>query len=147
MGERSLHDLSRLILIQEGMIESYGRFVTDAKDPELKSCMRTLQENHFKSMMAISDRVLELGGNPKFDLGLHGIHEDMRHFDNQRSSTTNLETAKTALNAEREDLERIQSYDLSDEDSQSHELVDRAASTDKDNIRALEEYIKGAEIQ
>jgi hypothetical protein len=98
-------------------------------------------------MMAISDRVIELGGNPKFDLGLHGIHEDMRHFEGQRSNTTNLETAKTALNAEREDLERILSYDLSDEDSRSHELVDRAAGSDKDNIRALEEYIKRTEIQ
>lgn len=147
MGERSLDHLNRLVLLKEEIIESYGRMVSEVKDPELKNRLRSNQENHFKNMMAFSDRVMELGGQPKFDLGLHGIHEDMRHFENKRSNSTDLEAAKIALMAEQQDSEKLLSFDLSDEDSQSNELIERAVNSDKDNIRALEEYIKGVDIQ
>jgi hypothetical protein len=147
MGERSAHDLGSLVKKKEEIIESYGRMISEARDNDLKNCFRNIQENHFKQMMIFSDRVIELGREPKFDLGLHGIHEDMHHYDSSEKGDTDIQIARSALESEKLDSEILLSYDLSDEDSKSHDIVKNAVDNDRDNIRALEEYIRHSEIQ
>lgn len=146
MNQRTSH-LNDLILNKEATIESYARMIDDVDDPVLKDRLKSIQENHFKQMMVFSDRVYEIGGRPNFKIGLAGVIDDMRHHRNRKNDTTDLENARIALNGERINIEKLSSYELNELDGTSLELLQMAANTNQENIKALEEYIQSFEIQ
>ncbi|MCX7774341.1 MAG: PA2169 family four-helix-bundle protein [Clostridia bacterium] len=146
MHERTIRDLNELIRRQEAMVESYARLAHDVKDDELRENFKVFQENHFKQMMVISDRVMELGGEPKFKVGLRGVMDDLRHRRGKKD-ITDLETAKIAISGEKTDIEKIESYNLGEVDATSLEIIQKLIERDEENIKALEAFIQRFEIQ
>ena len=141
------HELNQLILRKEAMIESYGRMIGDVEDSRLKELLKSNQENHFKQMMMISDRVYDITGVPKFVTGVRGAMDNMRDHMERRDGGTDIENARIALKGELADSEKLSAYGNSDMDWISLEVVQESAHIDQENIRALEEYIGRPEIQ
>lgn len=146
MHERTASQLNHLIQNQEAMIEAYAYTISDVKDNELKSGLKTIQEKHFEQMMVFSDRVYEIGGNPKFKIGLSGVGEDMHHHREKRKDITDLEHIKIALERERKNTDKLSGFSMND-DPTSLELIQMAANRNRENIEALEAYIRHYEIQ
>ncbi|NMA66559.1 MAG: ferritin-like domain-containing protein [Clostridiaceae bacterium] len=141
MYERTIYSLNQLILNQEEMIESYGRMIKDIEDHELKKILKNIQESHFTQMMVLSDRIIELGGNPKFDIGLIGTIDDMRYNKDRKKALTDLENARVSLDAEKFLVEKLSFFGIDEIEKTSMELIQKSVNTQKDNIKQLEEYI------
>ncbi len=147
MNERTKRDLKELIINQEVMIESYTRMIDKAKDDELKDFFRSLQENHFEQMMMISDRVIELGDEPKFRTGFTGVMDEMRHKKSKENKITDFDLAQIALDGERLNAEKHASFQLGEVDPTSLEILQMTINADEQNIKELEEYVQHYEVQ
>ncbi len=145
MYQRSIRELNQLIMNQEEMIESYSRMIRDVEDPKLKKILMRIQESHFTQMMVMSDRILELGGNPKFETGLVGVMDDIRYNKGGKDGLTSLENARIALDGERLNIEKLSVFATNEIDSTSLELLQKAVNMQHENISILEEYINDKE--
>lgn len=145
MYQRSIRELNQLIMNQEEMIESYSRMIRDVEDPKLKKILMRIQESHFTQMMVMSDRILELGGNPKFVTGLVGVMDDIRYNKGRKDGLTSLENARIALDGERFNIEKLSVFATNEIDSTSLELLQKAVNMQHENISILEEYINDKE--
>lgn len=147
MYEKERYDLNRLILHHESIIEAYSRMIPDVEDEDLKSRLRSNQENHFRQMMVLSDRVYELGGVPKFETGVLGVMDDIRHHKSKKTEMTDLENARAALDTEKVNIDRLSAFGSGDIDNTSLELIQMGINSNSDNIHSLEEYINHKELQ
>jgi len=145
MFNKSADILNNLVFSHEEMIESYARMIRDTEDDELIKILRTIQESHFSRMMALSDRIIELGGDPKFDTGFTGAMDDMRHNHDRKKDLTALETARICLDNEKYFAEKLSVFENDEMDSTSLELVQKAVNMQQENIRQIEEYIRKKE--
>lgn len=146
MHERTASQLNHLIQNQEAMIEAYAYTISDVRDNKLKSDLKTIQEKHFEQMMVFSNRIYEIGGNPKFKIGLSGVSEDMHHHHARRKDITDLEHIRIALEREKKNTDKLSDFSMSD-DPTSLELIQMAANRNQENIGALEAYIRHYETQ
>ncbi len=146
MNDRT-RDLNELIVSQEAMIESYARLIAKVKDTELKKTLKSLQESHFNQMMLISDRVVDIGEEPQYKIGLKGVMDDMRQKRSREKEMTDIDYAEIALDAERIIAEKHASFKLGEADPTSVELLHMTINEDEENIKALEEYIQRSKPQ
>lgn len=146
MYERTIDSLNQLILNQEEMIESYGRLIKDLEDHELKGILKKVQESHFAQMMVMSDRIIELGGEPKFDMGLIGTIDDMRYNHDRKKDLTDLENARICLDAEKFFVEKLSLFETDEIDTTSLELIQKSVNMQQENIKQLKEYINKKEV-
>ncbi len=147
MHDRTVRELNEIIKAEQGMIEAYAYMIEDTREPELKEGLKRIQERHFEQMMAFSDRIYEMGGNPRFRVGSSGVSEDRRHHRDKKKERSDVETARMALAKEQKETDKFSRFVLSDEDPSSLELIQLAANKNQENIKALEEYIHHNEIQ
>ena len=108
MIDRTIRELNHFIRNEEEMIETLNYMVNEVEDPELKEILKGIQEDHFRQMMSMADRVYELGGLPKIETGVLSREEVKSIRD--KKDVTDLENAKIALENEKNNTDRLSAY-------------------------------------
>ncbi|NLU53181.1 MAG: ferritin-like domain-containing protein [Clostridiaceae bacterium] len=145
MIDRTIRELNHFIRNEEEMIETLNYMVNEVEDPELKEILKGIQEDHFRQMMSMADRVYELGGLPKIETGVLSREEVKSIRD--KKDVTDLENAKIALENEKNNTDRLSAYADHTMDKTSLELIEKATHAGQKNIEALMEYIDRNQIQ
>lgn len=145
MIDRTISELNHFIRKEEEMIETINSTINNVEDTELKEILRTIQEDHFRQMMSMADRIYELGGHPKIETGIYGKDELLSKKDKEH--VTDLEQAQIVLEDEKDYKERLSAYTEHTMDKESLELIQRASHRGQKSIEALSDYIDRNQVQ
>lgn len=147
METNTINTLNDLLKGEEMAITSYAKFIHEASDDSLKKQFQEIQKDHNKHSELISERIIELGGTPKYGTGMAGIMSDVKYAFESMGGRTNHEILKDAWHGEDQGVAMAEKIADDKLDEKSLKLVHDIMQVDHEHIKALEKLLDKNRIQ
>lgn len=141
MEKRTVDTLNNLLKGEEMAITSYSKFIHEASDDSLEKQFKEIQKDHNKHSELISERIIELGGTPKYGTGMAGIMSDVKYAFESVGGRTNHEILKDAWHGEDQGVALAEKIADGKLDEKSLKLVHDIIQVDHDHIKSLEKLL------
>jgi bacterioferritin (cytochrome b1) len=142
MDNKTLDTLNDLLKGEEMAITSYSRFIQEARDEELKNKLKEIQKDHNKHSQLISERIIELGGTPKYGLGMAGVMADVKYAVESMGGRSDREILEGAKLGEDQGVAMAEKVANDKLDEKSLKLVHDIMQVDHHHIQSLEKLLE-----
>ncbi len=147
MDMNTVDTLNDLLKGEEMAITSYSRFIHEASDEDLKKEFKEIQKDHNKHSQLLSERIIDLGGTPKYGTGMAGVMADVKHAFETMDQRTNHDILKEAWHGEDQGVAMAEKVADDKLDEKSARLVQDIMQVDHDHIKSLEKLLDKHRVQ
>lgn len=142
MDNKHLDTLNELLKGEEMAITSYSRFIQEARDEDLKNKLKEIQKDHNKHSQLLTERIIELGGTPKYGLGMTGVMADVKYAFESMGGRSDHDILKSAKVGEDQGVAMAEKVAHEKLDEKSMKLVHDIMQVDHDHIQSLEKLLE-----
>ena len=147
METANIETLNNLLKGEEMAITSYSKFINEASDESLKNEFKEIQKDHNKHSQLLSERIIELGGTPRYGTGIAGVMADAKYTFESMGDRSNHDILKEAWHGEDQGVAMAEKVADDKLDEKSTRLVHDIMQVDHDHIKSLEKLIDKHRIQ
>lgn len=115
-------------------IHSYEEFIRQTDDPDVKSALQKIQQDHKYHAAKIAERIQNLGGQPVDGIGLTG--EFMIGMKGLKNKDT-LSVLKDAFSGEQRGIQMASEIIKGDLDDESMSMVQSFLQEDQQHLKSL----------
>ncbi len=142
MDNKNLDTLNDLLKGEEMAITSYARFIEEARDEHLKNELKEIQKDHNKHSQLLTERIIELGGTPKYGVGMAGVMADVKYAIESMGGRSDHEILEGAKLGEDQGVAMAEKVADGKLDEKSMKLVHDIMQVDHDHIQSLEKLLE-----
>lgn len=147
METRSLDTLNDLLKGEEMAITSYSRFIQEMKNDDLKNEFKEIQKDHNKHSQLLTERIIDLGGTPKYGTGFAGVMADVKYAFETINDRTDYDILKEAKLGEDQGVAMAEKVASDKLDEKSTKLVHDIMQVDHAHIKTLDKLLDQNKIQ
>ncbi len=141
MDENTINTLNDLLKGEEMAITSYSKFIHEASDENLKAEFKEIQKDHNKHSQLLSERIIDLGGTPRYGTGMAGVMADVKYAFETIGQRSNHDILKEAWHGEDQGVAMAEKVADDKLDEKSARLVQDIMQVDHDHIKSLEKLL------
>jgi len=141
LENRTVETLNDLLKGEEMAVKSYAKFIQETTDESLKEKFREIQKDHNKHSELITERIIELGGTPKYGTGMAGVMADVKHAFESMGGRTNHDILKDAWHGEDQGVALAEKIADEKLDEKSLKIVHDILQVDHEHIKTLEKLL------
>ncbi len=141
MENHTIETLNDLLKGEEMAITSYSKFIHEASDDSLIKQFQEIQKDHNKHVELISERIIELGGTPKYGTGMAGVMADVKYAFESMGGRSNHDILKDAWHGEDQGVAMSEKVADDKLDEKSLKLIHDIIQVDHDHIKSLEKLL------
>lgn len=147
METKVLETLNDLLKGEEMAITSYSKFIQETRDEDLKNEFKEIQKDHNKHSKMLTERIIDLGGTPKYGTGMAGVMADVKYAFESAGGRTPREILEEARHGEDQGVAMAEKIADDKLDEKSLKLVHGIMQVDHDHIRSLEKLLEKQRMQ
>ena len=136
MDNNDIKQLNMALKGEHMAIESFDHFIQKARDESIKQKLQGAQRQHKMQAIEISERIQQLGGNPKNTSGIAGAMAEMKFRIDPRKYT-NDEILKNAIEGEKLGVDAFTSILTNLEDNSNKQLIENMLVNNSEIIQDL----------
>ncbi len=139
MQQQAITELNNVLKGNYMAIDSYDRYIEHVQDPNIKTVLQQIQQDHKESAARISERIQNLGGDPVNGVGIIGtISETFQTLTGTPEDTARL--IQDACNGESMGIQKTEQI-AAQLDPTSRALVTEILERDRKHVNLLSSLI------
>jgi len=135
-----VRELNALLKGNYMAIHGYEKFIQNVKDPDAKSELQRIQQEHKENAALIAERIQNLGGVPEDGPGLMGTMGELMNSLKGVSGNTEF-IIKDALESEDKGIKMAEEIVRGDMDSESRKLVEGILDVNRRHVSQLDSLL------
>lgn len=147
MEEKAIRKLSQLLKSVEMGVENYDKFLNDVNDPVLKEKFKAFKDDYTNYSQQISNRIRELGGEPRKGSGIMGIMQEISYSARKMAGHTPMSILKSAHLNETINLEASQKILYEGIEKESYDIIENNMNKSRLHMQELQNLIREYEIK
>jgi bacterioferritin len=147
LESRTIDILNDLLKGEEMAVKSYAKFINETTDESLKKQFQEIQKDHNKHAELIAERIIELGGTPRYGTGMAGVMADVKHSIESMGGRTDHDILKDAWHGEDQGVALAEKIADEKLDEKSLKVVHDIMQVDHEHIKALEKLLEQHRVQ
>ena len=135
-----VRELNALLKGNYMAIHGYEKFIQNVKDPDAKSELQRIQQEHKENAALIAERIQNLGGVPEDGPGLMGTMGELMNSLKGVSGNTEF-IIKDALESEDKGIKMAEEIVRGDMDQESRKLVEDILDVNRRHVSQLDSLL------
>jgi len=135
-----VRELNALLKGNYMAIHGYEKFIQNVKDPDAKSELQRIQQEHKENAALIAERIQNLGGVPEDGPGLMGTMGELMNSLKGISGNTEF-IIKDALESEDKGIKMAEEIVRGDMDQESRKLVEDILDVNRRHVSQLDSLL------
>jgi bacterioferritin len=140
MENTVVRELNALLKGNYMAIHGYEKFIQNVKDPDAKSELQRIQQEHKENAALIAERIQNLGGVPEDGPGLMGTMGELMNSLKGISGNTEF-IIKDALESEDKGIKMAEEIVRGDMDQESRKLVEDILDVNRRHVSQLDSLL------
>lgn len=145
MENTVVNELNTVLKGEHMAIESYDRFIHAVEDDFVKEEFSKILDDHKRHVKLLEDRIKDLGGEPKEDLGIAGIMANVKMAMKNLGSKKPVDVVKQAYDGEDKGIAMVEEIIKGDLDDESAKLMHDILSKEHDHLVQMNRIIEKLE--
>jgi rubrerythrin len=126
-------------------IESYDKFIHAVEDDNVRHQFHKILDDHKRHASLLENRIKELGGEPKDNLGFAGIMANAKIAMKTMGDTKAIDVVKEAYDGEDKGIAKVEEIIKGDLDNESARLMKDILTEDHEHLREMNNMIEDLE--
>lgn len=147
MEEKTINTLNDLLKGEQIAVNAYSQFIRDIRDEGIRQELKSMQSDHNKHSEKISERILEIGGNPVHSTGFAGFMADAKYGLESIKEHSDHEILLEVFQGEDKGVAAAEKIADDKLDDKSLKLVHEIMDTDHSHIKNLEQLLHKSRVQ
>lgn len=140
MDKRVVKELNAYLKGEYMAIKAYEGYIHRIKDSNLKEELKSIQKDHKKHAVKVSERIRQLGGKPAKGAGMIGFMSDIKNLVKPGKDDTGF-ILKDAGAGESRGINMAEEVVKGDLDAESLKLVKSLLEEDRGHVGKLKGYL------
>jgi rubrerythrin len=145
MENTVINELNTVLKGEHMAIESYDKFIHAVEDDNVRHQFHKILDDHKRHASLLENRIKELGGEPKDNLGFAGIMANAKIAMKTMGDTKAIDVVKEAYDGEDKGIAKVEEIIKGDLDNESARLMKDILTEDHEHLREMNNMIEDLE--
>lgn len=145
--DKIIKELNGILKGEQIAVGSYGRYIEDVKDKDVKDEFLKIQDDHKKHIEQLSQRIQALGGKPELNTGFLGFMAEAKMAIRSLGKNETIDILESAYDGEDKGIAMVEEIKKGDLDKESAEIVNNILSEDHDHLKKMAHMIANYEYE
>lgn len=141
MENTVVNELNAILKGEHMAIESYDKFIHAVEDDNVRHQFHKILDDHKKHASLLENRIKELGGEPKENLGFAGIMANAKIAMKTMGDKKAIDVVKQAYDGEDKGVAMVEEIIKGDLDDESAKLMNDILTKEHDHLRNMNNMI------
>ncbi|MCY6369504.1 DUF2383 domain-containing protein [Clostridium ganghwense] len=140
-NKTNINELNKILKGEHMAVDSFDKFIKNVNEPNIKSELQKIQQNHRQHTTQIAERIQQLGGNPANNVGIQGMITEAVSNIRDMGNQDTLHYLNKAYDGENIGVNSAAEIVKSNLDTESMTLINNILNEDRNNVNTLNNLI------